>query len=136
MLSDYIVKNVLEVYRNHLVEEGKFLKSKDRNIESYDKNNLSQAQRKAVIERLSETIADLSIDFGPKDNIERDVFKLLQHEYGARLAVSKNNQEGLIFKEIDENGETVNVLSIEDSRILRQRLEEIAEDLINKNMIE
>ena len=117
-------------------KKGKFVKLKERIISSPDdENNLSQVKRKAIIERLSETIVNQLIDFGPQYNMERDVFKLLQDEYGARLAISKNNQDGLIFKEIDETGETINVLSIEDSKILRHRLEEIAKETVNRNMI-
>jgi len=62
------------------------------------------------------------------------VFKKLEDEYGAHLTIAKNSPSELIFKTIDENGETINSLSIEDSKFLRYKLEEITKETINKNM--
>ena len=39
------------------------------------------------------------------------------------------------FKVIDGNGETMNSLSIEDSKFLRYKLEEITRDMVDKNMM-
>jgi hypothetical protein len=50
------------------------------------------------------------------------------------LTITGDNPNGLIFKEIDENGETINSLSIEDSNFLTNKLKEITEETIDKNM--
>jgi len=51
------------------------------------------------------------------------------------LVISRRSPTDLIFKVIDKNGETINSLSIEDSEFLRYKLEEIAKDTVNKNMM-
>ncbi len=48
------------------------------------------------------------------------------------MAITGDNPNGLIFKEIDENGETINSLSIEDSIFLTNKLKEITEETIDK----
>jgi hypothetical protein len=62
------------------------------------------------------------------------VFEKLENEYGGQLAISGENSNGLIFKEINEDGETINSLSIEDSNFLTKKLVEITEETIDKNM--
>ena len=72
---------------------------------------------------------------GPRDNVEIEVFEKLENEYGGHLAISGEDSDGLIFKEIDENGETINSLSIEDSNFLTNKLKEITKETIDKNMM-
>ena len=62
------------------------------------------------------------------------MFEKLENEYGGNLAITGDNPNGLIFKEIDENGETTNSLSIEDSNFLTNKLKELTEETIDKNM--
>ena len=65
----------------------------------------------------------------------KEVFKRLEDDYGANLAVAGNGSTDLIFKVIDEDGETMNSLSLEDSKFLRYKLEEITKDTVNRNMM-
>ena len=136
VISAYQVNNVLRVYGDQLRQNRTLGRPKGKGAGTPDKINISsEAKRKAIIEKISETIVERITDFGPNDNIEKEVFKKLEDEYGGYLAISKNSPIDLIFKEIDENGETINSLSVEDSRILRYKLEEITKETVNKNMI-
>ncbi len=63
------------------------------------------------------------------------MFEKLENEYGKQLTITEDNPNGLIFKEIDENGETINSLSIEDSNFLTNKLKEITKETIDKNMM-
>ena len=74
------------------------------------------------------------MQFGPSGKVEKEVFEKLENEYGGQLSVSADNPNGLIFKEIDENGETINSFSIEDSSFLTNKLKEITKEVIDKNM--
>jgi hypothetical protein len=95
----------------------------------------SEARRKAVIEKVAEDVVDRIVRFGPRDGMEQDVFKELEGEYGSNLALDGDSAE-LVFKVIDkENGEEMKTLSIEDSRFLKRRLEQITRDKVNDNMI-
>ena len=136
VITAYQVNNVLRVYGDQLRQNKTLAKPKAKDGDSPDKVNISaEAKRKAIIEKVSTTIVDRISDFGPNDNIEKEVFKKLEDEYGAHLSINKKSPSDLVFKEIDETGETVNSLSVADSKILRYKLEEITKKTVNKNMI-
>jgi hypothetical protein len=136
IISTYQVNNVLRVYGEQLRQNRLSSRPKAGGTGSPDKISIStEAKRKAVIEKIASDIVDRITQYGPNEDVEKEVFKRLEDEYGASLAVSKKNPGDLIFKIIDENGETVNFLSIEDSKFLRYKLEEITKDTVNKNMM-
>ena len=136
VISAYQVNNVLRVYGDQLRQNRTLNKPKAKDSDTPDKINISsEAKRQAIIDKITETIVERITDFGPNDNIEKEVFKKLEDEYGGHLAVSKNSPADLVFKEIDESGETINSLSVEDSKILRYKLEEITKETVNRNMI-
>jgi len=136
VISAYQVNNVIRVYGDQLRHNRIPSKRKDDNIPQSDKISISsEAKRKAVIDKISSNIIDKITQYGPNDNIEKEVFQKLENEYGANLAIAKKSPTDLIFKVIDENGETTNSLSIEDSKFLRYKLEEIAKETVNNNMI-
>ena len=136
VISPYQVNNVLRVYGDQLRHNRISSKSKDGNIPQSDKISISaEAKRKAVIDKVSSDIIDKITQYGPHDNIEEEVFQKLENEYGANLAITKKSPTDLIFKVIDENGETINSLSVEDSKFLKYKLEEITKETVNNNMI-
>jgi len=136
VISPYQVNNVLRVYGDQLRHNRIPSKSKDDNIPQSDKISISsEAKRKTVIDKISSDIIDKITQYGPHDNIEKEVFQKLENEYGANLAITKKSPTDLIFKVIDENGETTNSLSIEDSKFLRYKLEEITKETLNDNMV-
>jgi len=136
VISPYQVNNVLRVYGDQLRHNRIPSKSKDGSIPQSDKISISaEAKRKTVIDKISSDIIDKITQYGPHDNIEKEVFQKLENDYGANLAITKKSPTDLIFKVIDENGETINSLSIEDSKFLRYKLEEITKETVNNNMI-
>ena len=134
-ITAYQVNNVLRVYGDQLRQGKISSRSKDRDTHLQDKISIStNARRKTIINNITSNIVDKIMQFGPSGKVEKEVFEKLESEYGAPLAVSGDNPGGLIFKEIDENGETVNSLSIEDSSFLTNKLKEITKEIIDKNM--
>ncbi len=93
------------------------------------------AKRKAIIDKVTSNVIEKIAQHGPHEDIEKEVFQKLEDEYGAQLTISSESPADLIFKVIDENGETTNSLSIEDSKFLRHKLEKITKDTVNKNMM-
>jgi hypothetical protein len=127
---------VLRVYGDQLRHNRLSSKEKSGDTCSPDKINISsEAKRKAIIDKIASDIVDKITRYGPHENVEKDVFKQLEDEYGEHLAISRNTPTDLIFKVIDGNGETMNSLSIEDSKFLRYKLEEITRDIVDKNMM-
>ena len=136
VISPYQVNNVLRVYGDQLRHNRIPSKSKDGSIPQSDKISISaEAKRKTVIDKISSDIIDKITQYGPHDNIEKEVFQKLENDYGANLAITKKSPTDLIFKVIDENGETINSLSVEDSKFLKYKLEEITKEKVNNNMI-
>ena len=136
IISTYQVNNVLRVYGDQLRQNRLSSEESSGDTRSPDKINISsEAKRKAIIDKIASDIVDKITRYGPHENVEKDVFKQLEDEYGAPLAISKNTPTDLIFKVIDGNGETMNALSIEDSKFLRYKLEEITRDVVDKNMM-
>jgi hypothetical protein len=136
VISAYQVNNVLRVYGDQLRQGRVSSRPKQGPLRSPDKISISaEAKRKAIVNKVAATIVDRIIHDGPNDGVEKEVFQRLENEYGGQLAVMKNSPSDLVFKEIDENGETINSLSIEDSRFLRHKLEKITKETIVKNMM-
>jgi hypothetical protein len=135
LITAYQVNNILRVYGDQL-RQGKISgRPKNGDAQLQDKISISaMARRKTIIDNITSNIIDKITQFGPFDKVEKEVFEKLENEYGKHLTVSGDNPHGLIFKEIDENGETINSLSIEDSTFLTNKLKEITKDIIDKNM--
>ncbi|MGD8513169.1 MAG: hypothetical protein PVG85_04390 [Deltaproteobacteria bacterium] len=136
-ISTYHIHNVLKAYGRQL----SLSRQRGENTPSIAPNRTdsitisSEARRKAVIEKVAEDVVERIVRFGPRDAMEQDVFKELEGEYGSNLAMGGDSAE-LVFKVIDkENGEEMKTLSIEDSKFLKRRLEEITRDKVNDNMI-
>ena len=135
VISAYQVNNVLRVYGDQLRQNKISNKPKNSTSRSPDKIDISvEAKRKAVVDKIASDIVGKITNYGPTDNVEKEVFKKLEAEYGAHLALTIESPSELIFKVVDENGETINSLSIEDSEFLRYKLEEITKETVRENM--
>ena len=136
VISTYQVNNVLRVYGEQLRHNRLSGKERTGDAHSPDKIDISsEAKRKAIVDKIASDIVDRITQFGPHENVEKEVFKKLEGEYGAQLALAGKGSTDLIFKVIDEDGETMNSLSIEDSKFLRYKLQEITKDTVNRNMM-
>jgi hypothetical protein len=136
LITAYQVNNVLRVYGDQLRQGRISSKPKEANPSLPDRISISsKARRKTIIDNITSNIVDKITQYGPHDKVEKEVFEKLENEYGGQLAIVGDNPNGLIFKEIDENGETINSLSIEDSNFLTNKLKEITEETIDKNMM-
>jgi hypothetical protein len=135
MITAYQVNNVLRVYGDQLRQSRISSRPKNTDAGLPDRISIStKARRETIIDNITANIVDKITQYGPYDKVEKEVFEKLENEYGGQLAVSGDNPNGLIFKEIDENGETINSLSIEDSNFLTNKLKEITKETIDKNM--
>ena len=136
VISTYHINNVLRVYGDQLRHNRVSGRLKSQNARSPDKIQIStEAKRKAIVDKIASKIVDRITQHGPNSEVEKEVFEKLQNEYGANLTITKNSPHELIFKEIDENGETVNSLSIDDSKFLSYKLKEITKETVTENML-
>ena len=135
VISAYHVNNVLRVYGDQLRQSKISSRPKNANSAVPDRISISSnARRQTIIDNITSNIINKITQYGPHDNVEKEVFEKLENEYGGNLTISGDNPNELIFKEINENGETINSLSIEDSIFLTNKLKQITQETINKNM--
>jgi len=115
-LSVYQVDNVLKVYKNQL-RHGKAMKRGSGNGRPLpDKVSISgEAKRKIIVEKIASDIASRITRSGPQDHLEKEVFAKLENAYGTPLGIEGTGPNDLIFKSIDEDGENIKSISIEDS---------------------
>jgi len=131
VISAYQVNNVLRVYGDQLRSSKFSDKPKSTGTRSPDRINISvEAKRKAVIDKIANSIVDKISKYDSQNNvgIEKEVSKNLENEYGVQLDITRKSPTDLIFKVIDENGETKNSLSINDSKFSKYQLEEITNE--------
>ena len=132
-LSIYQVNNVLRVYKDQLRQGKTMNRSLDQREPSPDKISISsEARRKSMVDKIASDIAQRIAQDGPQDGIDEEVIKQLEDEFGTQLDITKDGLTDLVFKTIDESGETINSLSIEDSKFLAHKLQNIAKETLEK----
>jgi len=132
----YQVNNVLKVYGDQLRQNWTLNTPKVENSRKPDTINISsEAKRRVIVDKVSSEIVGRITKYGPNDDVEKEIFKKLEDQYGANLEVTDKGSSDLIFKVIDDGGETINSLSIEDSKFLQYSLKNITKDLVDKNMM-
>lgn len=135
VISTYQVNNVLRVYGDQLRHGKASERTGESQQSSGDRLDISGgAKRKVLVDRIASKIVDRILNDGPHDEMEKQVIKKLQDEYGATLSVSPEEARGFLFKVIDEKGEALHSLSIGDSSFLTQKLKEITTETVDRNM--
>jgi len=136
IISAYQVNNVLRVYGDQLRQGGISNRPKNNNTPSPDKVSISEgARRQSIGDMIASNIIEKITQNGPDDNFENKMFEQLDNGQGGNLTITTESPAELIFKEIDENGESINSLSIEDSEFLSYKLKEITRETIGENMV-
>ncbi len=136
-ITTYQVHNVLKAYSKQLSQSKRLPHNKGvAGQRRADRISISvQARRRAIIDKVTSDIVNRIIHEGPREQMEQEAFKQLEDEYGNNLSV-KNEDSELVFKVIDkEKGEVTKTLSIEDSKFLKNRLEEITKSKVDDQMI-
>ena len=134
VISSYHVNNVLRVYGDQLRQGRTSNRPKNSKTSSPDRISISdKAKRRVIVNKIASDIVEKITNFGPQDNVEEEVSKNLENEYGVQLDITRKSPNDLLFKIIDENGETLNSLSIENSEFLRYKLEEVSEETAEKS---
>lgn len=136
-ISTYQVHNVLRAYGKQLSLSKRAARNKNVMPPNRSDNITisAEARRKAIIEKVTTDIVERIVRFGPQDVTEQEAFRELEDEYGNNLVLEEDKGPGLVFKVIDkEKGEETRTLSIEDSKVLKDRLEEITKTKVDANM--
>jgi len=123
VISAHHINNVLRVYGNLLRQSMISDRSECTDTNTPERISFSaKTRRETIIDDIISNIIERITQLGPRDNVKKEVFKSLETKHGNPLAINEDPYNKLIFKEIDENGETINSLSIENSKFLTNKL--------------
>ena len=123
VISAHHVNNVLRVYGDLLRQSMISIRSEDTDTNTPERISISaKTRRETIIDDIISNIIERITQFKPHDNVEKEVFKKLECKHGNPLSINEDSHNKIIFKEIDENGETINSLSIENSKFLTNKL--------------
>ena len=131
VLSVHQVDNVLKVYKNQLRQGKTTQRGTGNNRSQPDKISISgEAKRKIIVEKIASDIASRISQHGPRNPLEKEVVARLENAVDNRSGIPGNRANDLIFKSIDEDGETIKSISIEDSEFLAHKLKDIARETV------
>jgi hypothetical protein len=123
-ISEHQINNVLRVYGDQLRQSMISNRIEGTDTNTPDRISISaKTRQETIIDDITSNIIERITQSGSHDNVEKEVFKKLDGEHGKPLAINEDRHNELIFKEIDGNCETINSLSIEDSKFLTNNLE-------------
>jgi hypothetical protein len=123
VISAHHINNVLRVYGNLLRQSMISNRSAGTDTNTPERISISaKTRRETIIDDIISNIIERITQLGPRDNVEKEVFKKLEWKHGNPVTINDDRHNKLIFKEIDENGETINSLSIENSKFLTNKL--------------
>ena len=121
-ITAYQINNVLRVYGEQL-RRGRICNWKrPADSNSPDKTSISaKARRESIADDITPNIIERITQSEFNDNVESTLFKAQESEHGKSLNINESRHDELTFKEIEENGETMKSISIEDSKLLTNK---------------
>jgi len=122
VISEHHINNVLRVYGDQLRQSIISSRPEDTHAGEPEKIRISAtSRRETILEDITANIIEKITRSVPHDNVEKEVFKKLENKREKPLVINEDRLNKLIFKEIDENGETINSLSIKNSRFFSNK---------------
>lgn len=115
VISAYQVNNVLRVYHDQLRNGRASGKPVNNSNRSPDRVTIStNARQKAVSDKIASSIANKINQYSAKDEMGNESLNKFEEEFELQPDVSQNIPADLVFKMIDDEGETMRILNIED----------------------
>ncbi|MGB5158665.1 DVU0524 family FlgM-associated protein [Desulfobacterium sp. N47] len=115
VISAYQVNNVLRVYHDQLRNSRASRRQVNNSALSPDRVTIStNAKQKAVSDKIASSIANKINQYGTKDEIGNESLNKFEKDPEIQQSVSQNIPADLVFKMIDDDGETIKMFNIED----------------------
>ena len=135
-VSTYQIHNVLNVYSKQLSQDRSGPKLKagyKRNLA--DQIDLStEGKRKATMEKVAKEIVSKISDYGTQNESKADQHDTLGEKKEGHVESDHKREAAFVFNVIDElNKKTTTALSVKDTHFLVNRLEQLAEDAVEKD---
>jgi hypothetical protein len=95
----------------------------------------TEGKRQAIVDKVAADIVERITNFGPRDEFDQEIVKKLEDEIGRKVDFNKTKKPEFVYNTIDEaNGKKTSTISVDDSRFLINRLEDLAKEAVDKNM--
>ncbi len=122
-ISPHQINKVLRVYGDQLCQSRSSNQSEANDAKAPEKISIStKTRRETIIDGITANIIERITQPGLYNNVEKSAAEKLESEHGKPLGINEHRHNKLIFKEIDGNAETINSLSLEDSKFLTNKL--------------
>ncbi|MEE9566250.1 MAG: DVU0524 family FlgM-associated protein [Desulfobacteria bacterium] len=125
-ISTYHIHNVLRTYSRQLSKSRRRRRKEgDARRRGADWISIcARARRKAVIDKVTSDIVNRIIRKSPRNDTQREISRQVEDQGGNGNSMKKEDSE-LSFKLINkEKGEVIRTIFIEDSKFLKDQLEE------------
>ncbi len=118
-ISPHQISNVLRVYGDQLCQSGIFDPPEGTDVREPERISISaKTRRKTIIDNITSNIIKRITQSERHGKLETEILKGLESEHQKPAFIHENHRHQLIFKQVDENTETLNSLSIENSKFL------------------
>jgi hypothetical protein len=136
-IPTYQIQNVLKVYSRQL-SQGKIPgKNKFANANKISTDSVtisSEGKRQAIIDKVVSNIVDRIITEGPKEKTQEKTTSQIEKEVGKNINFTKEKNQ-FTYTKIDKNNQKIiHTLSVEDSKFIVQRMDELARKIAESNM--
>lgn len=138
-IPSYQINNVIKVYSKQISQNRMIDRQKSLGVDGLSKpDNISiseEGKRQTIINKVSADILDRITQFGPRDEAEHQIVERLNREISGKLKEFDKHQQQFVFNFIGEDNEKVtSTLSVEDSKIVSRRLEQLVMETVDKTM--
>jgi len=136
-IPSYQIHKVMKVYARQLTQSKMFERQTAIGRKaSVDQITISaEGKRQAIVNKIAADLVERITSFGPKDEFDQGIVNQLASEIGSKVDFEKPLKTQFIFNVIDDKNEKkTNAISVEDSKYLIQRLEQLVREAINKNI--
>ena len=138
-IPSYQINNVIKVYSRQISQNRLAEKQKSLGLEqpkSSDSITISEeGKRQTIRNKVSEDILGRITSYGHKDDGDQDTVDSASHGFDGEFKGYNSKENQFIFNFISGNNEKVTgTLSVEDSKIVSRRLEQLARETTDRNL--
>ena len=137
IVSSYQIHNVLSVYSKQLSQE-RGVQNRKAGVKKplSDQINLSsEGKRRATIEKVAKDILSKISHYGSKNEIKASMPNRPREDLKSPLESETKEEKTFVFNVIDDlNKKTTTALSVKDKRFLINRLEQLDQNAVEKDV--
>ncbi len=136
-IPSYQISNVIKVYSKQLSQSRMLNRQENQGAppgNPVDKIRISpEGKKQTIINKISDDVFSRITKYGPQDSKEQEIVDKLKKEIKKNQGNTSDKDNKFVFNFIgDDNIKVTNEISIEGSKFIGNRLEELVKDTIDK----